>query len=215
MRALTAMAAVVGLACACEKPPPPPAFDIEVAVTGDPGEAVEGAKIVFGGEEVGVTGRAGTAKLRLEGQEGEQFSLTIKCPTGFSSPKKPIAITLRRIVGQSKVPRYDVRCAPTTRTIVVAVRATNGPNLPVKYLGQELARTDAFGAAHVMLELTPNSQLQLTLDTTDAANLQPQNPTGNFEVRQEDDVFVFDQEFVVKRTRFYRPRPKPSGPTPL
>ncbi len=110
-----------------------------------------------------------------------------------------------------------VDCPPTTRNVVVAVRAENGPELPVLYLGEKVAQTDDSGAAHVLLKLPPNQPFKLTLDTSgdDHSRLRPQNPTATFDVKNQDDMFVFNQKFKLERPRYhYHPRHH-VGPTPL
>ena len=108
-------------------------------------------------------------------------------------------------------------CPKSSRAVVVAVRADSGPNLAVMYLGREVARTDVSGAAHVFLEVPPNQvfQLAISTDTDGAKDLRPQSPTATFEVKQADDVFVFDQKFKVERKKVRGGRAKPKGPTPL
>ena len=66
---------------------------------------------------------------------------------------------LRRLAEPSKVPAYQATCPPTTRAIVVAVAAENGAGLPVLYLGREVARTDASGAASVLLHAVPGEPI--------------------------------------------------------
>ena len=59
------------------------------------------------------------------------------------------------------------------RRVVVAVRAENGPNLPVTYLGRAVGRTDASGAAHVLLAMHPGDQFSLGLDTSGNKRIPP------------------------------------------
>ena len=201
--------------CKLFEPPPAPTYESTVKVEGDPGQPIAGAKITYKGEKVGTTNNEGRLKLRLKGAEGEVFDLMVACPQGYQSPTKPLPVTLRKVAEQGAMPEYKVSCPPTTRTVVVAVRAENGPNLPVRDLGREVARTDQSGAAHVKLSVSPNQALQLSLDTTEEKNLRPQSPTQQFEVKNADEVFVFDQTFKVERRYHYAPRRTSSGPTPL
>jgi hypothetical protein len=116
---------------------------------------------------------------------------------------------LKRLTDTSKTPEYAVSCPPKNRSIVVAVRAEGGPNLPVLYLGREVARTDASGSAHVLLKLEPGEQFSLTLNTGDDKLVRPQSPVASFAVGNRDDVMLFDQRFE---------RPKPvfrAGPAPV
>ncbi len=212
---LVISAAVALSGCKLLEPPPAPAYESTVKVEGDPGQPLAGAKITYKGQKIGTTNNEGRLKLRLKGAEGEVFDLIVACPSGYQSPAKPLAVTLRKVAEQGARPEYKVSCPPTTRTVVVAIRAENGPNLPVRYLGREVGRTDQSGAAHVKLSVSPNQALQLSLDTSEEKNLRPQSPTQQFEVKNADEVFVFDQTFKKERRYRYRPRHKSSGPTPL
>src|SRR5262245_7087227 len=129
---LVLAAALVSVVAACggetkEKPP----VEVLVKVDSDPGKPIKGANVMFSGKSIATTDDTGTARLTLNGNEGDSYDVTVKCPTGFQSPTKPISIPLRRLAEPSKTPEYEVSCPPTTRNIVVAVRAENGPNLPV------------------------------------------------------------------------------------
>lgn len=215
MPKLALLAAVGVSGCKFLEPPPAPSFEATVKVVGDPDEPVAGAKVTYKTQLIGITDAAGRLSLRLKGAEGEVFDLNVACPTGYQSPSKPLTVTLRRIADQTTKPEYRVSCPPTLRKIVVAVRAENGANLPVKYLGREVARTDASGAAHVKLDVTPNQAIQLVLDTADEKDLRPQSPAHTFDVKGADDVFVLDQNFKVERKIRYYSRPRASGPKPL
>ena len=98
-------------------------------------------------------------------------------------------------------------CPPTLRRVVVAVKAENGPNLPVVYLNKVITRTDVSGAAHFALEVAPGAQFQVTLDTGENTKLKPPSPSKPFTVPQHDDILVFDQKFEVEKTRVFVSRP--------
>jgi hypothetical protein len=89
------------------------------------------------------------------------------------------------------------------RKVVIAVRADNGGGLPVLYLGKQVTRTDASGAAHFALEVPPGAQFSVGLDTSDRRDLKPQSPSKPFTVGQHDDVMIFDQRFEVEKKRVY------------
>jgi len=57
------------------------------------------------------------------------------------------------------------------RRVVVAVRAENGPNLPVMYLDRAVTRTDAGGAASFALEVPPGSQFTVALNTIERRDI--------------------------------------------
>ena len=176
---------------ACNAPPPPP-LQVAVRVHGDPGAPIANAVVQYGGQTIAKTDANGAAKLTLRGNEGESFDVTVACPPGFQSPQQAISIVLRRLADPGKTPEYDVACPPTTRALVVAVRADKGRGVPVVYLGREIGRTDASGAATVLLRVPPHETFDLTLATTDrsAEQLGPQNPVATFTAADRDDVFV-------------------------
>ncbi|MBK7582488.1 MAG: hypothetical protein IPI67_20090 [Myxococcales bacterium] len=213
------LAAFTVFGCDLLKPPPPKPFEARVKVFGEPGQPLKGAEVWYKQKKIGVTDDAGVVNFRLKGAEGEVYDLTLKCPTGFQSPPKPVSVTLRKTADPSQRPEYQVDCPKATRSVVVAVRADSGPNLPVMYLGREVARTDVSGAAHVYLDMPPNQMFQLLLstDADTAKDLRPQNPAATFEVKHSDDVFVFDQKFKIEKKRVIRGggHKKPSGPTPI
>jgi hypothetical protein len=207
--------AIGGAACKSFEAQPPPPFQVELHVTSDPGVALESAAVVYQGKTVATTGPTGVALLTLRGAEGEAYDVFVQCPSDYQSPTKPVTIFLRRLEG-AKLPRYEASCPPAVRSVVVAVRAENGPNLPVLYLGQAVARTDSAGAALVLLKLKPGDQFDLTLGTSNKEGelLRPQNPTASFVVKQQDDVMLFDQRFAVERRPYVGPA-APTGPTHL
>jgi hypothetical protein len=191
------------VACDAFKPLAPPPQEIIVHVSGDPGRPLKDAALLYNGQKVAATGDDGIGKLKLTGKDGEGFDITVTCPEGFQSPSKPISVILRRLADPSKVPEYEVACPPTARTVVVAVRAEGGVNLPVMYLGREVGRTDGSGSAHVLLKLKPDEPFDLVLGTTEKGNerLRPQNPFASFVVKDHDDVFVFDQKFEQEKKK--------------
>ncbi|MBX3189240.1 MAG: hypothetical protein KF819_19610 [Labilithrix sp.] len=181
-------------------PPAPPPFNVAFAVEGDPGNPITGAIVSRNDKAVATTGPDGRATLTLEGADGETVDATVKCPEGFTSPTKPISMRLARM-RDGRAPEFRVSCPPNQRKVVVAVKAENGPNLPVIYLGKVITRTDASGAAHFALEAPPGGQFQVTLDTSGDAKIKPASPSKPFTVGQHDDIFVFDQKFEVEKKK--------------
>jgi hypothetical protein len=192
-------------------------FRIAVAAESDPGKPLAGARIALGGKELARTDTSGRAALALHGRAGDVVELAVDCPAGHAAPARPLSVVLRPLAEPSRVPEYKVLCAPLVRSLVVAVRAERGAHLPLKYLGREVARTDAAGAAHVLLEVEPNRPVSLTLDTSAAehARLRPQNPELKLMMPAHDEVALFEQSFTlaeVDKPR-RRPPPAPRGPT--
>ncbi|AKT36533.1 hypothetical protein [Chondromyces crocatus] len=219
MRRLVLLAlALSPLACKALDPPPPPPQVIAIRVESDPGRPLTGADLIYNGQKVAQTDTNGVGKLRLGGRDGELFDIIVACPEGYTSPERPTQVMLRRLADPTKNPEYFASCPPTTRSVVVAVRADGAPNTPITFLGREVARTDESGAAHVLLKLQPGEQFDLTIDTKQqGTELMPQSPARTFAVGQRNDVFTFDQKFervVAPKAVRYAPS-KPVGPVKI
>lgn len=188
------------------------AYEFAVHISGDPGRPVVGAELTYKGVRVAASDSSGLAKLSARGQEGETVDFAVVCPEGYRSPTNPLSLRLTRLRDNARMPEYQVTCAPALRDVVIAVRAENGPDLPVKYLGREVARTDAAGVAHFLLRVEPGAQLEVALDTHEKRWLRPQDPVAHFLTRSQDDVFVLDQPFVVKHDARHAPVTSKRGP---
>jgi hypothetical protein len=170
-------------------------YDFIVRVQSDPGSPLARVTLSHAGKPLGASDARGLLRLAARGKEGEMLAFDVRCPTGYRQTNKPLSVVLRQRVEREKLPEYLVTCPPLKRTVVVAVRAEQGANLPIRYLGRELARTDRLGAAHVMLEAEPEESLELTLDTSEQPGLRPSNPSTRFVVGLHDDVVAFKQVF--------------------
>jgi hypothetical protein len=212
--AAAALTAFTAPGCKDFDPPPTPPFQMFIRVEGDPGRPVPGATVSRDNKILGTTGADGRAILTLEGVEGLTVDVSIKCPDAFTSPTKPTTLRLTRFADKSKMPEYTVACPPMLRHVVVAVKAENGPNLPVVYLNKIVTRTDVSGAAHFALEVPPNTQFQVTLDTAENGKLKPVSPSKPFSVPSHDDIVVFEQKFEVEKVRVFA-APKPVLPKAL
>jgi hypothetical protein len=171
-----------------------------IRVEADPGAPVAGAEIVRDGTPLARTDPSGRATFELEGLEGEAIGIFVRCPADYSSPPEPTRVLLRKNQDAERLPIYRVTCAPKLRNVVIAVRASNGPNLPVIYLGKEVARTDESGVAHAGLRLRPGERIELTLDTEESTRIVPQNPTAVFFAKDRDELLFFDQSFKTLAT---------------
>ena len=205
----SALLGVVGCAKVSLDLPPPPPFKVSIAVEGDPGRPLAGALVTRNAKTVATTGTDGLAQLTLDGADGETVEVAITCPEGHTSPSKPISMRVAR-TRDGRLPVFTVACPPTQRHVVVAVKAENGANLPVLYLGTVIARTDASGAAHFALDATPGEQFLVTLDTSGAegAKLKPPSPSRPFTVGSNDDIFLFEQRFDVTKKKVVSRRKK-------
>jgi hypothetical protein len=203
-------AALALVACACAPPPKRQPYNVDVHFLSDPGVPLAGATLQRGGNSLGQSGDDGLLALALEGQPGDTIELQPECPSGYRTPTAPLAVLLRELASR---PEYTIACPPLTRTLVIAVRAQQGPHLPLRHLGTELARTDAAGVAHAVLQAKPGDTLTLTLDTSAQPELMPQQPELRVHVPERDELFVFDQAFHRPKPKAVpRKPPEPSGP---
>jgi hypothetical protein len=179
---------------------PDPPFEFVVSVSSDPGKGVPGVELTLAGHAPLRTDAAGRAKLAASGHQGDSVTVQIKCPAGFEEPGQPLAITLYRLSDRATPPVYDVRCVPTHRRVVAAIKAPKGIGVPIVHRGKVLTNVDSAGAAHVAIDAKPGEQVELTLDTTPeyAANLRPRSPTLTFVVPAHDDIVLLEQEFSIE-----------------
>jgi len=204
------------LACKSDEPefaPAPDApFRVSVFVVSDPDHPLAGAKVMFRDRAIATSDASGLAKVEVAGTEGESVALGIRCPEGHDAPDKPIMVGLRRMAVGSPPPRFEVRCVPSLRTVVVALRTDRGPNLQVMQLGKPIARTSQDGMAHFVMHLRPTEQVTLVLDTSDSANeaLRPRSPSLSFVAKEQDELVLLDQKFKIERKPVVVARPRPA-----
>jgi hypothetical protein len=198
---------LLGLA-ACSRQAPEKSYELVVRVEAEPGQPVEGVKLVHAGRELGESAQDGRVIIRATGNEGERVDLEVTCPAAFRSPEAPLSVTLRR---GAERPEYLATCAPLTRKLVVAARLEHGAGLPLRYLGREVARTDSTGVAHVVLEAEGGKTVELTVDTTERPLLRPKSPTARFRVADRDELVVMTHSFQSGAPSPVR-RQRPSGP---
>ncbi|HMJ15387.1 MAG TPA: hypothetical protein VK524_28420 [Polyangiaceae bacterium] len=203
----------VGLCAGCSEASTKQPYEFVIRIQSDPGRPLASATLYRAGVKLGASDGRGSMTLAARGAEGETLAFEVRCPDGHRSPGKPLSIVLRRSTQSERRPEYVVSCPPLKRKLVVAVRADNGPNLPVRHLGREIARTDASGAAHVLLEAQAEDSLELTLDTSEHADLRPSNPSARFAVAPRDEVATFNQKFEsLKPKTSGAARRAPRGP---
>lgn len=206
--ALVAASSAGAAACDSLGPPKKPSQAIVFAAESDPGVPLASVQLQHRGKVVATTGADGTASLQITGQEGETFDFDVRCPPGHRAPEAPVSVVLRRTAGQGAAARFPLRCAPKERSLVVAVRAEGGANLPVLYLGREVARTDGSGAAHVAFRVASTDSVVLTLDTTEQPRLRPQHPSMSFHGAERDQLTSFAQKFDAEAPK---PKPRPAA----
>lgn len=184
-------------------------YDLAVRVESDPGQPLPGVKLLHASQTLGATNGDGRVVIRATGNEGERVELDVSCPEGFKSPEAPLSVTLRR---SAERPEYFASCPPLSRKLVVAARLEHGAGLPIRYLGREVARSDASGVAHLVIEAEADKTVELTVDTTEQPQLRPKSPTARFRVANRDEIVVLEQAFQAPRRNAPRVQQRPSGP---
>jgi hypothetical protein len=185
-------------------------YELSIRIESDPGRPIAGATVSGAAQFRSVSDATGIVRLRVNGEQGQRLRFQVRCPDGYRSPEQPLDVLLTRLGAAALPPEYGVRCAPEVRTVVIAVRAQNGPGLPVTQLGREVARTDRSGAAHVVMQVAPHEPIELSIDTSSQPKLEPQNPTQRFDAPDTDAVLLFDAAFVKEKPRA---RSGPQRPT--
>lgn len=209
--ALKTVLAALLLSAGCARKPIA-SYAIAVRAESDPGKPLAHVRITSRGATLGESDDQGLASFSLEGNAGDMIPLETHCPPGHRAPKLPLQVVLRAISAGIS-PQFRVVCQPLTRSLVLAVRAQNGADLPVRYLGQEIARTDEAGAAHALLDVAPGETVTLTLDTSAKSKLMPRNPELKLVVPERDEIVMFDEKFKLpKPPRKKHVKPEPQGP---
>jgi hypothetical protein len=175
----------------------------QIHVVGDGKKPIAGAQVFVNGELVMKTTPEGKANVKVHGTAGDKFQVAATCPEGFRPPttdaQQDIYVTPGIVSGAT--PELVFRCESTVRRATIVVRAENGPNLPIRYLGREIGRTDPKGTGSVVLQAQQGDSFEIVVDTTGAKKLHPQNPALTFRIGDADESFTFDQKFTVEKEK--------------
>jgi hypothetical protein len=211
------MTLAAGLLAACGRKESA-TYQVRVRVESDPGKPLPGASVAIQGTVQGVSNGEGVVALRLAGASGEVVVVDTTCPSAYRPPKAALSIVLRHTT-EDRQPEFRVSCPPIKRSLVLAVRAQNGANLPVRYLGKEIARTDQSGAAHALLAVDPGETVTVMLDTgaPEHARMMPQNPELKVVIPERDEIVILDQSFRLPPAPAKKRHvvPQPTGPQKL
>lgn len=193
------------------------AQDATIRVESDPGVPLANVPLVFDGKTLALTTSDGVAQVRMTGRDGDFFHVGVVCPEGFvPASAVEFDVLVRRGENAAHVPEFGARCARAVRRAVVAVRTTNGANLPVLHLGRQVGKTDASGAATMALDVRPGADVELVIDTRSAKKVHPQNPVLSFKARDQEDFVVLDQAFTIDKPPAVRAAPRgPRLPTSI
>jgi hypothetical protein len=194
---------------------PTPLFMVGVRVESDPDVGLAGATLAMHGRQLGVTDASGSSVATLAGVAGETIALNVSCPAGFRQPTTPLLVRLRPAQRASERPEYRVACPPLQRRLVVAVKTAGTAQLPVRVLGEEIARTDRYGVAHALLSVAPGDVVVVKLDTSAQASLMPRDPELRVVMPERDELVLFEQVFSKPKAARPPRHRKPAGPTPI
>jgi len=178
---------------------PAATFPVRVHARSEGQASLAGVELALGNQVLGKTDAEGTVSIRLQGNEGDSVALNVKCPAAYASPERPLQVGLRHLGNGSTAAQFDVDCFSLVHSVLVGIRAENGPHLPVLRLKSVVGQTDDQGVAHVLLQAAPNEPIALTLDTSRNAALLPQNPSLDFTAHDNDELVLVSQKFTLKR----------------
>jgi hypothetical protein len=160
---------------------------------------VADAKVLVSDEFVVRTDQDGRANVRFHGHEGDAVEISVLCPQGFEPAPHRRVVKLETLPNDAPAPRVEVRCKHVLKTVVVALRMENGSNLPVIYRGKEVSRTDASGAAHLVLKVNPGEVVSLFVDAGAARDKRhkqrPERGALSFTGPSSDDYVILEQKF--------------------
>jgi hypothetical protein len=186
-------------------------FEVVLHATSDEGQPVEGVRFSRGGSPIGTTDANGTVATRIRGADGETLPVTTACPDAYLAPEQPTVLRLTEVRKLDQpAPSailLDVVCVRKLRDIVLVVRTSRAPALPLEIAGKSVSMTDANGHAQVRMQLDREVRsLSVSLATASAPKLRPQNPSRVFELDGQDAILLFDQTFSLERPPPARPR---------
>ncbi|HEY0710554.1 MAG TPA: hypothetical protein VGG33_27360 [Polyangia bacterium] len=208
----------------------------------DDGQPMAGVVLKVNHDVVGRTDERGELHARLSGRDGAMFRVEGTCPEGYNSPTELPPIVLGRFASLTKQDgemELTVLCERQRRTAAIVVRtrverrkitiphrARAKPQnvaegfgalegVPVMINGRERAKTDASGLAHIELETTPGTHIEVVLQTgtPELAMVKPRSPSQGLTLRGHDDVYTVDQTFTSERV-IRLPPPPPPPPKP-
>lgn len=199
MRAVVLLLSCVAVCGACTSREVTREARLFVEVADDQGRALAGVSIDMDGTSIATTDVAGHARATVQGGHRSRIQIGARCPLTFRE-SAPRTIALARREQASAAHHLRMVCAPKLRTLAVVVRAPGAEGLTLRADGVPLTQVRPDGTAHAVLQRAPDSNLRLTLDTTEAPKVVPQFPVREVHVSDRDDIIVFDQTLVARAT---------------
>lgn len=172
-------------------------YRVGVRAVSDDGDALSAIEVLASGAPVGRTGPDGALLVRLRGREGGVLLFEPRCPEGYHPRGEPSSLRLRTLAG-GRPPEVEVTCGRDKRMAALVVSVPGFPDLPVLVHDREVARTDASGTAHALLEGNPATPMRVVLDTSALPRVVPPSPHHDVRIGQRDDIVVFAPELTEK-----------------
>jgi hypothetical protein len=182
---------------------------------------VAGAQIRVRGVYLGTTDALGSATLRLPEEPNTPLPVALTCPDGFETPadERTLNVDGPGAADVRRASTLDLRCPVELRDAVVLVHAAgDASRLPVKVDGVLVGQTDTLGFAHIHVRAAPDSEFEVSLDTSANERLSPASPSRRYRLRRSDELFVLDTRFeqskgfTRKRRADVKRRPPPKAP---
>lgn len=210
------LGACLGGVLACNNEEPPPVYTVRITAVDRDERPLPGVSVSFGKVPAGQTGPDGVLALQRTGAEGTRLVGHIDCPQGFTSDAPDFTITLSQIrgLGSAKAAPLlqTVSCKPLRHEGVVLIK-TQQPGITVVVDGAPSVQTDALGYAYVYFQRPDDGQIDVLLDTSAQPKLQPQNPSRRFQLQKDDEIFEYEQLFVLEKPKPVK-RHRPKAPPP-
>jgi hypothetical protein len=197
-----------------------PSFSVTFAAEADEGVALGGVMVRANGNEVGLSDADGLVQTTLRGPEGVGVEITYECPTGHLQPDAPKMLRLHSFRALTEDARIGLHmkldCPPAERTVAFVVHTNGHEGLPVKIDGEEVARTNSAGIAHIV-QMTSSAPrvFRMQLDTSANMRMRPANPSTTFQFQGNDDLFVLAQNFEVEAPPTMRRRRRRMRQAPI
>ncbi|TDP62006.1 hypothetical protein DFR33_11522 [Bradymonas sediminis] len=194
-------------------------FEVQVAVADENQRPVAKAPVVLDGNIVGYTDRDGIYQATLNEYVNTEVSLAIGEIEGYVVPETAQTITtlqrVKTIDGFSNSPvRLQTNLQSIRNDYLVWIDIECGEEIdaevcqkfPIKFNGEEVAKTDAEGRAHFDFKGIPEQTVTLQIDTPkympkqghttdDFYEITPANPTYEITLGLASEVLTINQKF--------------------
>jgi hypothetical protein len=179
-------------------------FGVVFRATSDEGRPIEGARFTIGSSTIGTTDAEGTVAATIRGTDGQTLPVAALCPAGHIGPDQPTPLRLTEVHRVNQTAKVaivmEVVCSRKLRDIILIVRTSHAPGLPVDMGGRNVGQVDSSGYGHFRLQLVRDVRsVSVNLGTSAAPRLRPQNPSRVYELEGQDAILLFDQTFTVEQ----------------